>query len=165
MSDTTLASSSSRTELAARLPTIGDWIAVSVRPEEGRATIHATLPRRTHFSRKEPWNPTEEQVLAANIDTVFVVSAIAGTTDVHDPPNLRRLERFLAMAHESGARPVLLVTKSDLRSNAAEQARALGVLGVDVVLTSALAGEGLVGARSIPRTGSDRRAHRLVRRR
>lgn len=130
--------------VAARLPTIGDWLAVSVRPEERRATIHATLPRRTHFSRKQPWNPTEEQVLAANIDTVFVVSAIAGTTDVHDPPNLRRLERFLAMAHESGARPVLLITKSDLRSNAAEQARALGVLGFDVVLTSALAGEGLV---------------------
>lgn len=130
--------------VAARLPAIGDWIAASVRPDERRATIHATLPRRTRFSRKQPWNPTVEQVLAANIDTVFVVSALAEATDVHDPPNLRRLERFLAMAHESGARPVVLLTKSDLRSDAAEQARALGVLGVDVVLTSALAREGLV---------------------
>jgi len=130
--------------VAARLPAIGDWVAASVRADEGRATIHATLPRRTHFSRKQPWNPTEEQVLAANIDTVFVVSALAEATDVHDPRNLRRLERFLAMAHESGARPVLLLTKADLRSDAPDQARALGVLGVDVVLTSALAREGLV---------------------
>ena len=130
--------------VTARLPAIGDWIAASVRPEERRATIHATLPRRTRFSRKQPWNPTEEQVLAANIDTVFVVSALSAATDVHDPRNLRRLERFLAMAHESGARPVLLLTKADLRADAQEQARALGVLGVDVVLTSALEREGLV---------------------
>ncbi len=130
--------------VASRLPAIGDWIAVSARADEGRATIHATLPRRTQFSRKQPWNPTEEQVLAANIDTVFVVSALTEASDVHDPPNLRRLERFLAMAHESGARPVVLLTKADLRSDASEQASALGVLGVDVVLTSAFAQEGLV---------------------
>jgi ribosome biogenesis GTPase len=130
--------------VVAGLPAIGDWIAVSVRSDERRATIHATLPRRTHFSRKQPWNPTEEQVLAANIDTVFIVSAMAIASDVQEPPNLRRLERFLAMGHESGARPVLLLTKSDLRSDAKEQAGALGVLGVDVVLTSALAREGLL---------------------
>jgi ribosome biogenesis GTPase len=130
--------------VAARLPAIGDWIAASVRPDEGRATIHATLQRRTKFSRKQPWNQTEEQVLAANLDTVFVVSALTESGDVHDPPNLRRLERFLAMAHESGARPVILLTKADLRTDAPAQARALGVLGVDVVLTSALAREGLV---------------------
>ena len=129
--------------VAARLPAIGDWIAASARTDEGRATIHATLPRRTQFSRKQPWNPTEEQVLAANIDTVFVVSALTETSDIHDPPNLRRLERFLAMAHESGARPVVLLTKADLRSDAPEQASGLRVLGVDVVLTSALAHEGL----------------------
>ncbi len=129
--------------VAARLPAIGDWIAASVRADERRATIHATLPRRTQFSRKQPWNPTEEQVLAANIDTVFVVSALAEVAKVDDPPNLRRLERFLAMAHESGARPVVLLTKSDLRTDAREQARALGVLGVAVVLTSALVREGL----------------------
>ena len=129
--------------VTAHLPAIGDWIAASVRTEERRATIHATLPRRTHFSRKQPWNPTEEQILAANIDTVFVVSALSEASDVQDPPNLRRLERFLAMAHESGARPVVLLTKSDLRTDAVDQAAALGVLGVDVVLTSARAGEGL----------------------
>ncbi len=104
--------------VAARLPAIGDWIAASVRADERRATIHATLPRRTQFSRKQPWNPTEEQVLAANIDTVFVVSALAEVAKVDDPPNLRRLERFLAMAHESGARPVVLLTKADLRADA-----------------------------------------------
>ena len=129
--------------VTARLPAIGDWIAASVRSEERRATIHATLPRRTRFSRKQPWNPTEEQVLAANIDTVFVVSALSEASDVQDPPNVRRLERFLAMAHESGARPVVLLTKSDLRTDAPDQAAALGVLGVDVVLTSARAREGL----------------------
>lgn len=149
--------------VAARLPASGDWIAASVRAGERRATIQATLPRRTRFSRKQPWNPTVEQVLAANIDTVFVVSALAPVTSVDDPPKLRRLERFVAMAHESGARPAILLTKADLRVDAREQARALGVLGVDVVLSSALVREGLDSLEPYFRARTDRRVDRLVR--
>jgi ribosome biogenesis GTPase len=126
--------------IAAALPAIGDWVAASVRADEGRATIRGVLPRRTQFSRKDPWT-TDEQVLAANVDTVFVACALAA--DAAEAPNVRRLERYLAMAHESGARPVVLLTKADLRVDARDQARALAPLAVDVVVTSALTGDGL----------------------
>jgi ribosome biogenesis GTPase len=90
------------TAFAADLPAVGDWVALR---EE---TIHAVLPRRSAFSRKVAWAPTEEQVLAANIDTVFVVAALDADL------NLRRLERYLTLAWESGATPVIVLTKSDL---------------------------------------------------
>jgi ribosome biogenesis GTPase / thiamine phosphate phosphatase len=93
----------------ADLPAVGDWVAVSPRAEEHAGTIQAVLPRRTKFSRKTAWQATEEQVLAANVDVVFIV------TSVNDDLNLRRLERYLILARESGAEPVVLLTKSDLR--------------------------------------------------
>jgi ribosome biogenesis GTPase len=87
---------------AAELPAVGDWVAL--RDE----TIHAVLPRRSAFSRKAAWAPTEEQVLAANLDAIFIVSALDGDL------NMRRLERYLTLAWESGATPVLVLTKADL---------------------------------------------------
>jgi ribosome biogenesis GTPase / thiamine phosphate phosphatase len=87
---------------AAELPAVGDWVVL--RDE----TIHAVLPRRSGFSRKAASSPTEEQVLAANLDAIFVVSALNGDL------NLRRLERYLTLAWESGATPVLVLTKADL---------------------------------------------------
>lgn len=87
---------------AAELPAVGDWVALR---EE---TIHAVLPRRSAFSRKAAWAPTEEQVLAANLDAIFVVSGLDADL------NLRRLERYLTLAWESGATPVLVLTKADL---------------------------------------------------
>lgn len=87
---------------AAELPAVGDWVVL--RDE----TIHAVLPRRSAFSRKAAWAPTEEQVLAANLDAIFIVSALDGDL------NLRRLERYLTLAWESGATPVLVLTKADL---------------------------------------------------
>ena len=86
------------------LPTVGDWVAVGA--ETG--LVEAVLPRRTAFVRHGAANATVGQVLAANVDLVFVVVALA------TPPNLRRLERFLALAWESGAQPVVLLTKADL---------------------------------------------------
>jgi ribosome biogenesis GTPase len=85
------------------LPTVGDWVAV----RDG-ALVDAVLPRRTAFVRHGAANVTAGQVLAANVDVVFVVVALATA------PNLRRLERFLALAWESGAQPVVLLTKADL---------------------------------------------------
>ena len=70
--------------------------------------IHAVLPRRTAFSRKAADTLAEEQIAAANVDVVFVVEALG------DSPNLRRIERYLAVAYESGARPVVLLSKADL---------------------------------------------------
>ena len=92
----------------AHFPAIGDWLAVEVFASEQKAMIHAVLPRRTKFSRTEAGGGPEEQVLAANIDDVFIVAALGGEL------NLRRIERFLALAWESGAQPSVVLTKSDL---------------------------------------------------
>ena len=86
------------------LPAVGDWVGVDLTTN----LIEALLPRRTSISRKEVWQATREQVLAANIDVAFLVQALP--LDF----NLRRLERYLAMAWESGAQPVVLLTKTDL---------------------------------------------------
>jgi ribosome biogenesis GTPase len=91
------------------LPAVGDWVGVD--PETN--LIEALLPRRTAISRKEVLNAVREQVLAANIDVAFLVQALP--LDF----NVRRLERYLAMAWESGAQPVVLLTKVDLVDDAA----------------------------------------------
>jgi ribosome biogenesis GTPase len=80
-------------------------------PGEATATIEAVLPRRSRFSRKVAGETTEEQIVAANIDTVFLVMGLDGDY------NPRRLERYLLLAHESGARPVVLLNKSDVAAH------------------------------------------------
>jgi ribosome biogenesis GTPase len=93
----------------AAFPAIGDWVAVTPQTgEETRVHIHAILPRRTKFSRKAAGQEEIEQVVAANIDTVFLVSALDGNYHLH------RLERYLAAAWASGAQPVILLNKADL---------------------------------------------------
>ncbi|HXQ85879.1 MAG TPA: GTPase RsgA, partial [Gaiella sp.] len=95
----------------ADLPAVGDWVAVAARADEDAGTIQAVLPRRTKFSRKTAWQAAEEQVLAANVGVVFIV------TSLNEDLSLRRLERYLILARESGAQPVVLLTKSDLASD------------------------------------------------
>jgi ribosome biogenesis GTPase / thiamine phosphate phosphatase len=89
-------------------PAVGDWVAVSVQKDQKNASIHAVLPRKSKFSRKVAGDNTREQVVAANVDTVFLVQGLD-----HDF-NLRRTERYLVMAWESGAVPVIVLTKMDL---------------------------------------------------
>ncbi|PLR82522.1 ribosome small subunit-dependent GTPase A [Bacillus canaveralius] len=89
-------------------PAVGDWVVITVRPEEQKATIHAILPRKSKFSRKQAGLTTEEQIVAANVDDVFLVTAL--NTDF----NLRRIERYLLLAWESGANPVIVLSKADL---------------------------------------------------
>lgn len=96
-----------RSDLAA----VGDWVAVRLAEGEASGTIEAVLPRRSKFSRKVAGELTEEQVVAANIDTVFLVMGLDGDY------NPRRLERYLLLAHESGAAPVVLLSKADLAAN------------------------------------------------
>ena len=90
------------------LPTVGDWVAL--RPFEAgqRAVIEALLPRRTAFVRRAPGDRSVAQVLAANVDTVFLVMGLDGDF------NPRRIERALVLAWESGALPVVLLNKADL---------------------------------------------------
>lgn len=120
-------------------PAVGDWVAVRPRPGEGRATIHAILPRRSRFSRKAAGAETEEQIAAANVDTVFLMAGLDGDF------NPRRIERYLVTAWDSGANPVVLLTKSDLCDDLA--ARLLEVeavaAGVPVHAVSSLKNEGL----------------------
>ncbi len=93
----------------ADFPAIGDWVAVTPQSgEETRVHIHAVLPRRTKFSRVAAGLEKIEQVVAANVDTVFLVSALDGNYHLH------RLERYLAAAWSSGATPVILLNKADL---------------------------------------------------
>jgi ribosome biogenesis GTPase / thiamine phosphate phosphatase len=117
----------------ADLPAVGDWVAL--RDE----TIHGVLPRRSAFLRKVAWSQTEAQVLAANLDSVFVVTGLDADF------SLRRLERYLTLAWESGASPAVVLTKADLcddplaRLLEAEQV----AVGVPTHMVSNLTGEGI----------------------
>ena len=121
------------------LPVAGDWVGVNPGDAGVLGTIEAVLPRRTAFVRKVAGDATVEQVLAANLDAAFVVAALP------DGLNVRRLERLLALAWESGATPVVLLTKRDLATDlAGDIATAESVAyGVPVHAISAKTGEGV----------------------
>lgn len=119
------------------LPAVGDWVGY-IRSGE-MAVIHTVLPRRSAFVRKVAGNRTEEQIVAANVDHIFVCSSLDADL------NLRRIERYLTLAWESGAIPVVVLTKSDLIHDIEEQiARVSDVsIGADVVAVSATDAAGL----------------------
>jgi ribosome biogenesis GTPase len=118
---------------------VGDWVALETRVAEGRATIHAVLPRRSAFVRKAAGAAREVQVLAANIDTAFLVMGLDSDF------NPRRLERALVLAWESGATPVVLLNKADLCPDLGERQRTAEWAdpGVPVHALSARRGQGL----------------------
>ena len=122
-----------------KLPKVGDWVAVKRVANEEKATIHDILPRRTQLTRKHSGRNTAAQVLATNIETVFLVNAVDATF------NAARLERMLVMAHDSGARPVVILNKIDLCDDlAAKLAEASRVAGkVSVFPVCASTGRGL----------------------
>lgn len=93
----------------ADFPAIGDWVALeSTQSDTGTCRIRAVLPRATQFARRAAGNPTEPQVVAANIDVVFLVSGLDNDF------NPRRIERYLVTAWDSGATPVIVLNKADL---------------------------------------------------
>jgi ribosome biogenesis GTPase len=120
-------------------PVTGDWVAARTDASASAAIIHEVLPRRTAFVRKAAGRGGGEQVVAANIDTAFLTASLASGL------NARRLERYLAAAWQSGAAPVILLTKADLSSDveaAVDEAQSVA-FGVPVHAVSALAGVGL----------------------
>ncbi len=123
----------------AQLPKVGDWVAIKLVPNEEKAMIQAILPRRTQLSRKMTGRDAAEQILATNIETVFLVTAADPTF------NAARLERMLVMAHDSGARPVVILNKIDLCEDLdAKLAEAGRVAGDALVLAAcALTGRGV----------------------
>jgi ribosome biogenesis GTPase len=124
---------------ASDFPAVGDWLAVEDAASAGSATIHAVLDRATAFSRKAAGDEAVEQVVAANVDVVFLVSAFG------DDLNVRRIERYLASGWESGAQPVIVLNKSDLAADLpADLAEVEAVaFGVPVHVVSCLADVGL----------------------
>ena len=130
-------------------PTIGDWLAVRLRKGENVATIEAILPRKSAFSRKTAGSQTAEQVVAANIDTVFLVSGL------DQDFNLRRIERYLITAWDSGAAPVVVLNKADLRADVARCVAEVEsiALGVPVHAVSTVDGQGLAELHQYARVG------------
>ena len=113
------------------LPAVGDWVVVRRRRAGDQAAIVAVLPRRSWFSRKMAGTVTDEQIVAANVDVAFIAMALDADF------SLRRLERYLLLARESGAEPVILLTKPDvsntLPAQVAEVRAVAGKLPVHVV--------------------------------
>ncbi len=92
----------------ADFPGVGDWVALELPPGDGPAAIHAVLPRRSLFSRKGIGAAGDEQIVATNVDTVLLVSGLDGDF------NVRRIERYLTLAWESGAVPAIVLNKADV---------------------------------------------------
>lgn len=121
-------------------PAVGDWVALSLNPRQRTATIHAILPRRTAFVRRAATDSTRMlQIIAANIDVAFVV------TSMNADLNPRRIQRYLAAAWQSGARPVVVLTKADLCEDPQAQAAEIAAMdpGCPVLVVSVLQGLGL----------------------
>ncbi|MBD2196335.1 MULTISPECIES: ribosome small subunit-dependent GTPase A [Calothrix] len=120
-------------------PAVGDWVIIRVQESQKQATIQGILPRKSKFSRKTVGNKTEEQIVAANVDTVFLVSGLDGDF------NPRRIERYLILAWESGANPVIVLNKADLcdsLESCLAEVEAVAI-GVPIVVLSAANNQGL----------------------
>ena len=118
-------------------PAVGDYVMVSC-ADPVTAIIHQVLPRKSLFVRKAAGTSKTEQAVAANIDTVFLCMSL------NNDFNLRRLERYLAVAWESGADPVVVLTKADLCADLPQKQREVETIamGVDILTTSAMEQEG-----------------------
>lgn len=119
------------------LPAVGDWVAAQ-RPADGTAIIHHVLPRKTRLVRRAPGDREEPQVLAANVDAVFVVAPLDQRFSA------RRIERFVVLAREGGAEPVLVLSKADLTADPSQFLSQLAPVASELktVLVSAHAGVG-----------------------
>ena len=108
------------------LPAVGDWVVIRRSPDSDKVTIHAVLPRKSKFTRKVAGFRTEKQIVGSNIDTVFLV------TSLNQDFNPRRVERYLIVAWESGARPIIVLSKSDLCDEVEERTREIKAVVGDV---------------------------------
>ncbi|WLR41769.1 ribosome small subunit-dependent GTPase A [Bacillus carboniphilus] len=125
-------------ETKSMFPVVGDWVAISMHEGEERATIQAILQRKSQFSRKVAGDTTEEQVISANVDTVFLVSAL------NQDFNVRRIERYLVLAWESGANPVIVLNKADLADDLEDKRQDVEAIafGVPIIFVSCVTKQG-----------------------
>ena len=125
------------------LPAVGDWVALRLEPPEGRADspaiVEAVVPRRSRIVRKAAGEAVRPQVLAANVDVLLVATGLDADF------NVRRLERYVALAWESEARPVVVLTKADVCGDVAARVAdaEAAAPGAPVVAVSAVTGAGL----------------------
>jgi len=119
-------------------PAVGDWVVAELHGPDSAAAIQEVLPRRSKFVRKSPGKKMGEQVIAANVDTALLVSALDGDF------NPRRVERYLAQCWESGAKPVIVLNKADACREAGERAAEMErvAIGASVCIVSAKTGAG-----------------------
>lgn len=119
-------------------PAVGDFVMADWNKSGGNAVIHHVLPRKSSFIRKAAGEKNEEQVVAANIDTVFLCMSLN-----HDY-NLRRLERYVSIAWNSGAMPVVVLTKADLCENVEEKILEVAEVaaGIEILVTNAMEEDG-----------------------
>ena len=123
---------------ASDFPAVGDFVMVDWNADGGNAVIHQILPRKSCVTRRAAGNARQEQVVAANIDTIFLCMSL------NNDFNLRRLERYLSLAWDSGATPVIVLTKADLCEQRQEKIAEVAsiAIGVDILMTSALETDG-----------------------
>jgi ribosome biogenesis GTPase / thiamine phosphate phosphatase len=120
-------------------PAVGDWVVLDAKEGDRTAIIHHILPRKSKFSRKAAGGKTDEQIVAANVDTVFLVAGLD-----HDF-NPRRIERYLLLTWESGANPVVVLNKADVRDDVEDCIAEVEAIapGVPICLLSALHHQGI----------------------
>lgn len=123
----------------ADFPSVGDWVAISLREDEKNATIHSVLPRKSSFLRKVAGTIPDSQVIAANFDYVFIM------TSLNNNFSLRRIERYLAIAWDSGGLPIIILSKADLCDNIDEKVSSVESItpGVPIHAVSSETGDGI----------------------
>ncbi|MEH6939624.1 ribosome small subunit-dependent GTPase A [Bacillus sp. JJ664] len=130
-------------------PSVGDWVVIEPLEGENKAIIQKVLPRMSQFSRQSAGGKTEEQVVAANIDFVFLVMAL------NNDFNIRRLERYLLVAYESGANPIIVLTKKDLCDDLASRIAEVEEIafGIPVFTVNSTNGEGIEEVKNLVSEG------------
>lgn len=121
------------------IPVTGDWVIIT-NIDNGRCIINNILPRYTKFSRKEAGVKTREQIISANIDVVFIVMAL------NQDYNINRLERYIAAAWDSGAEPVIVLSKADLSNNVEEKIKEIeevSLNSIEICAVSSFTGVGI----------------------
>ena len=126
------------TQNVSDFPAVGDFVIMDCNKSNNHAIIHHILPRKSAFIRKAAGTARKEQVVAANIDNVFICMSL------NNDFNPRRLERYLSICWDSGASPVVVLTKADLCENTDEKLLAAETvtMGADVIVTSAIEQDG-----------------------
>lgn len=130
-------------------PAVGDWVVYEKPPGSEQAIIQGILPRKSVFSRKAVAGVTEEQIVAANVDVLFLVSAL------NQDFNLRRLERYLTLAHRSGAETVVVLNKADLCEDLGDKLAQVREIAMaqPIFAISAMSNQGLDPLRSFLQPG------------